>query len=426
MSLGAHLEELRLRLIRCIVLVVVAFIAAWIFRERIMSVLFQPHMSTAARAQVSPDLKFRDYMEPVAAQLKASLAVSLAVTAPYLLYQIWAFVAPGLFKHERHFFTRLLSSSILCFVAGTVFGYFLFIPVALGFLLSLAPGHTEPVLMMGSYLSLFLMMTVALGIVFQTPLVVYYLVKWDIVDIATFNANRKKAIMAAVILAAFFTPPDPATQLMMAVPIIFLYELGILAASPDRKSLVRFSKFAAPVVLAALAVLAWHHYRPAARLAALDGEVSINGIQVARAEGQHLQPGDVLETGDTGRALLYFGFRGERESILLDIDTSVSVLEGSRISVQSGGLLARSRRPDPAFGLEVPRGRVGPVRGMAEVLIEDPESFKVTVLSGEVELTHEGRRFDLSEGRSRTFRTEDDAAPEEDLRERWGDLFREM
>ncbi len=423
MPIGAHLEELRLRLIRSIAVIVVAFIAAWIFRERILSVLFQPHITTAAGARISSALKFRDYTEPVTVQLKASLAVAIGVAAPYLLYQIWAFTAPGLFENERLFFTRLLGVSIICFAAGVLFGYFLFIPIALRFLLSLAPGHTEPMLMMGSYLSLFLMMSVALGIVFQTPLVVYYLVRWDIVSIDSIKSNRKNAVICAFILAAFFTPPDPATQVMMAVPVILLYELGILAAAPAGKTLIHFAKLAAPVILVVSAATAWYHLRPVARLDDFDGLVTINNEPVHEAGVFRLRRGYVVETGSDGKALLFPGLRGERESLALAPDTRVILHGSSAITLEKGVLLAGIRREGSGTGIKVHGGRVGPIHGFVEIEIIDERAFKVTTATGSAEVLYDGQKASIPEGRTRTFRPEDDAAVRDDIMERWGDFF---
>ncbi len=425
MSLGAHLDELRSRLIRCIVLVGVAFVAAWIFREQIMQVLFRPHIHTAERMRISPALKIMDYMESVTVQLRACLSVAVTVTVPYLLYQVWAFIAPGLYRNERLFFTRILAASVLCFAAGTLFGYFLFIPLALRFLLSLAPASTEPVLMMGSYLSLLLMMILALGIVFQTPLVIYYLVKWDIVSAATIRSNRKNAIFGAFVFAAFFTPPEPGTQVMMAVPILVLYELGLLVAAPTRASIAGFLRLGGLAALVAGLLFAWYNYWPVARLVDFEGDVRIDDMLVANDRHLRLPRGAAVNVGEGGWAELHFRLRGDGERIALAEETKVTVFRNTRISAERGTVLSDRGRGGRTLSVVVPGGEVRHGRGLAEIRIKEEESFRVTVSEGTLNVLYRGETFEIPAGRMRTFRPEDETAPEDAIRERWGDLYRD-
>ncbi len=422
MSLGDHLEELRSRVIRCIVAVGVLFAAAWIFREQIMLVLFRPHLYTASGARIAPSLKFRDYLEPVTVQLKACLTASIIVAAPYLLYQAWAFVAPGLYRKERLFFVRILAVSILCFAAGAVFGYFLFIPLALRFLLSLAPASTEPVLMMGAYLSLLLMMTIALGIVFQTPVVIYYLVKWNIVSAPAIRSNRRNAILGAFIIAAFFTPPDPATQIMMAVPVILLYELGLLIAAPSRKEFAAFLRPAGIIALLFAAVLAWQNYVPVARIVDFTGDVGIDAQPLDSGEEIIIKRGSVVTVGEGGRAVLGLGFRGERGTGVMDGGSTASVMTSNRIFLHSGAMLAESGRRGGGIRIELASGEVALRTAEAEVSVVKDDAFKVAVVIGSAEVLYKGNTFTLQEGRMRVFEPDDEEADRDGIRRRWGDL----
>ncbi len=172
MPLGQHLEELRRRIIVCIVAFAAVFLACWVVRDRLMALLVWPHVRVMRSFELDPALKFQSYMEPVLAQLKACAIAAVALAAPVIIYEIWAFVAPGLFAHERRKAVWLGAACVACFFAGIAFGYFLFIPVALRYLLLLSGPTTEPVLMVGAYLTTFFLLTLALGVAFQTPVVI--------------------------------------------------------------------------------------------------------------------------------------------------------------------------------------------------------------------------------------------------------------
>ncbi len=182
MSLGQHLEELRRRLIYCVLVVLGGAFVACAFRRQIMVVLVRPHVLAMAALDQSVSLNYASYFEGFMAQMKACLIVALVATSPFLLYQLWAFVAPGLFPHERSRVMKLFVPSLLCFAAGVTFGYFVFIPTVLHYLLVLAGPTMHPVLMVSSYLSTFFLLTLAMGVAFQTPVVVACLIRWKIVQ----------------------------------------------------------------------------------------------------------------------------------------------------------------------------------------------------------------------------------------------------
>ncbi len=426
MPLGDHLEELRARIIRSLIVIAAFFVLSWIFREFLLSVLMGPHLRTAAGTQISPSLKYRDYMEPVAAQLKISLVVSTVVAAPFLLYQIWAFIAPGLYRNERSFFIRLLGVSILCFVSGAVFGYFLFIPLALRFLLSLAPPTTEPMLMISSYISLFMALTLALGIVFQTPLVIYYLVKWNIVSAEKFKQNRKNAILTAFILSAFFTPPDPATQVMMAVPVIALYELGLLVAAPSNDTFIVFLKLFGLIssILTIAAII--YFYVPIARLTVLEGSALVNGSVFSGGQSGYVRRGTRLSFADnSGALILSLGLLSENIHIALSQHSQVLIRNKSRIVLEHGSLLYLSPHGGREVVVELPRGYARLGVGEAELHVKDRETFQVQVADGEVEIFYDGRSHALSAGRKRIFQPEGEELTDE-FRERWGAVYKKL
>ncbi len=168
-------------------------------------------------------------MEVFTVKFKLALLCGVLLSAPFTLHQGWAFVSAGLTKRERRGILRYLPLSVALFAGGVVFAYFLAIPVALLFLLSVDPDVT-PVLMYGPYFSFIAITLVAFGVAFQMPLVALVLARLGIVPARTLARNRRYAIVLMFVLAAILTPPDPFSQVLLALPLIGLYELGVLLA----------------------------------------------------------------------------------------------------------------------------------------------------------------------------------------------------
>lgn len=399
MPLGEHLEELRARLLRCIIAVAVIFIASWFFRETILGVLLRPHRLATRAFQLEQTLKFGSYLEPITAQLKACVVLAVVVAMPWLLYQMWSFVAPGLYKAERHVMIRIGAISLLCFAAGVAFGYFLFIPLALRFLLSLSGATTEPVLMIGSYLSLFILMTLALGIVFQTPLIMYHLVRWDIVSIESIQKHRKAAILAGFVIAALFTPPDPFTQVMMAIPLVMLYDLGALAASPTRTALWNFGRFAGTVLVIGGALLAFFFLWPVGRAEAVTGTAEIAGKQLSAGARTRLRRGHVCRVPEGSLVRLRFG-RNSR--VLIGGKARVQVHGGGRLSLYGGGIFATNPEGSP-IEVRTQAAQTTLKAGKAEFISPNENTLTVNCVAGEVDVRSQGRNLTIAAGRSATF-----------------------
>ncbi|HYR01051.1 MAG TPA: twin-arginine translocase subunit TatC, partial [Casimicrobiaceae bacterium] len=162
--------------------------------------------------------------------LKVTLVVALLIALPYVLWQAWAFVAPGLYQHERRLALPVIVSSFLCFVAGMAFAYFVVFPIAFKFFASYAPEGVTMMTDIDKYLSFVLTMFIAFGVTFETPVVVIVLVRFGIVPLAKLRAMRPYMIVGAFVVGAVFTPPDVVSQLLLAVPLWLLFELGLLLA----------------------------------------------------------------------------------------------------------------------------------------------------------------------------------------------------
>lgn len=169
------------------------------------------------------------YIESFSAYLKVALILGTIIALPGILYELWKFIGAGLYPHEQKYVVTILPFSVLLFVVGGGFGYFVMIPVGLEFLASWGVEDVELSFTLGSYIGLFFTLTLILGLVFQTPLVMIFLAKIGVVDVNGFRKARRVAIFVGVILAVILTPPDPFSWSLMAVPMILLYEVGILA-----------------------------------------------------------------------------------------------------------------------------------------------------------------------------------------------------
>lgn len=181
-------------------------------------------MKSAHRAEIM----VISYLEQFYTHLKVAIIFGLLFTVPFILYEMWKFVGAGLYIHEQRYVVTFLPFSLGLFAVGTYFGYEILIPVALTFLAGWGDANIDLAFTLGNYITLFFTLTLVLGLVFQTPLIMVFLTKINLVDVSGFRRFRRPAMMCGVVLAAILTPPDPISLLLMAGPMILLYEFGIL------------------------------------------------------------------------------------------------------------------------------------------------------------------------------------------------------
>ncbi|MFH2012072.1 MAG: twin-arginine translocase subunit TatC [Pseudomonadota bacterium] len=224
----SHLEELRKRLIICFITVGIGFTASYIFSKKIFAILMMPLIDAMPPGGT---LIFTGLTEAFLTYLKVSLLTGIFVTSPVLLFQIWSFVSPGLYKREKKYVFPFVALSTVFFVGGALFGYFLVFPSAFKYLMSFASETIQPLPSVREYLSLATRLLFAFGIVFELPLFIFFLAKIGLVNAKMLSSKRKYSIVIIFIVAAIITPtPDAITQLMMAVPLLILYELSIWVA----------------------------------------------------------------------------------------------------------------------------------------------------------------------------------------------------
>ncbi len=223
----SHLVELRDRLLRAIIAVVVVLLCLVPFAKDIYAALAAPLLKVlpAGATMIATDVT-GTFLVP----LKVTLMAAFLIALPYVLWQMWAFVAPGLYHHEKRLAVPVLVSSFLFFLVGMSFAYFFVFPVAFGFFAGYTPVGVQMMTDIDKYLSFVLTMFIAFGVTFEMPVIVIVLVRLRIVTLEKLRAIRSYVVVGAFVVGAMFTPPDVVSQLLLAIPLWLLYELGILLA----------------------------------------------------------------------------------------------------------------------------------------------------------------------------------------------------
>ena len=226
-SFISHLIELRDRLVRIAVVVVIVFLALMPFAAQIFDLLAAPMMQALpSGAHMIATGVITPFLIPV----KITLVLALLISLPWVLYQIWAFIAPGLYAHEKKLIAPLVISSSALFVAGIAFCYFFVFRVVCAFVNQFAPKSISVAPDIESYLDFVLTMFLAFGVTFEVPIIVVVLVRMGFVSVEKLRSIRPYIIVGAFVVAAVVTPPDVTSQLLLAVPMCLLFEIGLFIA----------------------------------------------------------------------------------------------------------------------------------------------------------------------------------------------------
>jgi len=216
-----HLEELRKRLLIVLAAIGVGFLISYWFAGWLVEVIRRP---------LGRQLIFIAPTEAFFINLKLAFFAGIVLATPVILFQAWCFIAPGLLEKEKRFTVPLVISSTIFFFLGCTFAYFVILPIGNQFFLSFATDNLQPMISLSNYFSYTFKLILAFGIVFQLPVAIFFLSKLGILHSATLTKNRRYAILLVFVVAAIMTPPDVVSQIMMAVPLLFLYEAGIWVA----------------------------------------------------------------------------------------------------------------------------------------------------------------------------------------------------
>jgi sec-independent protein translocase protein TatC len=223
----SHLVELRTRLIRALLAIVIVFVCLFPWAKEMYSLLADPLLASLPQGG---QMIATDVVGVFVVPMKVAFLVAFLIALPYVLYQVWAFVAPGLYAHEKKLVLPLVVASSVLFFIGMAFAYFLVFPVIFKFMASIAPQGVAWMTDIEKYLSFALTTFVAFGVTFEVPVIVIVLVRAGLVSIEKLKEARPYVIVGAFVVGAIFTPPDVISQLMLAVPLCLLYELGIFLA----------------------------------------------------------------------------------------------------------------------------------------------------------------------------------------------------
>ncbi len=229
-SFISHLLELRDRLLRIVLAIIAIFVVLFIYpgANKLYTLLAHPLLASLPKGG---QMIATEVTTPFFVPMKVAGMAAFLIALPYILYQLWSFIAPGLYAHEKRFALPLLVSSTLLFFAGMAFAYFIVFPVVFGFITKVAPEGVAVMTDIGKYLDFVITMFMAFGITFEVPVAVVLLVKIGWVSVEKLKESRPYVIVGAFVIGAIFTPPDVVSQFMLAMPLWLLYELGILVAS---------------------------------------------------------------------------------------------------------------------------------------------------------------------------------------------------
>jgi len=240
MSFLEHLEELRRRIIYALIAVGIGFFACWAYAERIYEIIQRPVIQALKHNGIPEKLGYLNPTEPFNLYLKTAFPAGLFVASPFVLYQVWMFISPGLYRNEKRYVLPFMFSTIFLFLGGGYFGYKIVFPAALDFLIGYGR-QFQPMITVGEYTDLFLTVILGLGVVFELPILVFFLSLMGVISAGWMWRNVRYSILVIFIIAAVLTPTtDILNMCIFAAPMVALYLLSILVAwlvHPTRRKL---------------------------------------------------------------------------------------------------------------------------------------------------------------------------------------------
>jgi Tat protein translocase TatC len=240
MSLGEHLDELRRRVIYSLYALFGVLIICFADQQFYMKLVLIPHTQAMQALQLPATIQVLHYEESFFCHLKVAFIAALILTIPYMFYQAWLFVSVALYAHEKRHLQLFLPFAVALFMIGVLFGYFILIPLGLRFLGSYGVEEIRIGFTLSSYLSLFFLLTIVSGLIFELPLVMVFITRIHLLHSEDYVNQWRYFVLFAFVLAAVLTPPDAVTQTLMAIPLILLYFLGIMVCRiVERWELIR-------------------------------------------------------------------------------------------------------------------------------------------------------------------------------------------
>ncbi|MFQ5964429.1 MAG: twin-arginine translocase subunit TatC [Candidatus Scalinduaceae bacterium] len=399
LPISEHLEELRSRIIYSILVVIGFFFISWIFKSKIMDIVMKPHNFAMENLGISPSLQVLSYQEGFYAYIKLCLITAIFMSYPIIAYQIWKFVETGLYKRERRYVKIFSPISLTAFIIGVLFGYFLLIPFGLQFLIKILGPNIQPIITMSQYITLISLLTFALGIVFQLPLIMLFISKIGIFNAEDFVKWRMYAILIMFILAAIITPPDPFTQVMTAIPMIALYEVGILIIRPTKKAIIRFNILLGSGALLIYIIFLILTLPAKAEFLETTGLVKMLPAKgtgwLALSSNTRIHNGATLKTGKSSKASFLLK---DSTHIIMDVDTEIKLIGKRKIDISKGQILVSIKADANPFTITANNSNVTANDSNIDIKVSEHRIF-VTVTKGKATVTSEGEVKEVFEGK---------------------------
>ncbi|GJQ58841.1 MAG: twin-arginine translocase subunit TatC [Candidatus Scalindua sp. AMX11] len=406
LPISEHLEELRSRIITAIIVVVGFFFISWIFKSKLLEVIKKPHNFAMENLGLPQSLQVLSYQEGFYAYIKLCLMAAIFMAYPVIVYQIWKFVEAGLYKKERRYVIIFVPFSLIAFVSGILFGYFFLIPFGLQFLIKILGSSVEPVITMSQYISLVFLLTIALGIVFQLPLVMLFIAKIGVLKAEDFAKWRKYALLIMFVVAAIITPPDPFTQVMTALPMVALYEIGIILIRPTKKAVLRFCLLLGFGAIFVYAVFLIFTLPTKAKLIESTGIVktlsSVDNRWRVLTDKSRIQNGAILQTARGSKASFVLK---DGTYIIMDVDTNITLVDKRKLTIVKGQILANIIADKDPFTIMAHKSNVSANDADIDIKVSEfmilvtPTRGSATVVTGgEEEEVLEGRQLKIITG----------------------------
>ncbi len=400
LTFGEHLEELRKRVMISLITICVCFVLCWCGRTYILNIVKRPHTLAMKRLNLPTDLKVLSYQEGFYSYMKLCLIGAIFLAYPIVVYQVWKFVSAGLYKHERMYAKLFTPISFVGFILGGLFGYFVLIPIGLQFLIGMLGPGIEPVITMGQYVSLVFLLMLAFGIIFQLPLVMFFISKLGICRAEDFAKWRRYAILVIFITAAILTPtPDPFNQCAAAIPMLGLYEIGILITKPSKKSFIYVGSLFGMTGVGVGVIVLLFNLPVGAMLLKTNESVYLLPMGGSNwrpvSEKTKLSKGATLKTGEKGTAAVLLK---DGTLIIANKNTRLRVNKGRSLGLISGQILITIKKSDKPFEITTGNGNVTTLEGEIDVQASEFMTI-ITVVRGSATVSANHEEKKVFEGR---------------------------
>lgn len=408
LTFGEHLEELRTTILYSLIAIFVAFFVCWFFKDQIMFFLAGPHRRTMRALHLPEDLKLLNYTEGFFTYIKVCFVAGIFLAAPVVIYELWSFISEGLYPHERRYVYYFAPASLGLFMGGMLFGFFVLIPVGLRFLLAVGGEIATPLIRLSDYITLLIILTLALGVVFELPLVMYFLVKIGLVTPEQYREQWRYAYFAMIVLAAVITPTgDPINLTLVSVPMIGLYEVGIFLCRPTLRHLLAMLGVAGGLFLVGFGTYYYFTMAPRTLGTAMGrGGSSLQYRATHTGEYRALPVGSTVIAGMTVRT--QFGQRskialGSGAELRLNSATEIRVDSPEKIFLTEGEVLLLPSKEGKGLTIATPDGHVETEKATVDVQT-GKDGTRVIAVKGEATVVVDGVRRPVSEGRYLSFK----------------------